>query len=304
MDSLSRSPPRKGTHMLDTIRMGRWAAALAMTVGCSSTAHGPLPDAGAAPSGASTTTTGGTTTGEGAGGTTTSATSSGQAGHSATGGGVGAGGSSVTSGGGGSAGSVGGAGGVAKGPTGGSSETPDATVTRPEPANEAGPAPAPELQPEPVVEPSPEPQPEPSPEAGPNDTGGPACLATGDDCTSTPNSCCSGICFGNASDLGMHDFCSAACTANAGCNSGCCATLTNGQHACGPRGFCPDTCAQPGTACTDTSDCCRNEWCVNPGTGSICATRCVTGLDCASGCCVPVNGVPGVQVCAPVQFCQ
>jgi hypothetical protein len=129
----------------------------------------------------------------------------------------------------------------------------------------------------------------------------PACLAVGVVCTSTPNSCCSGIC--SAPVTGTAQFvCAAPCATDAECASGCCAPEVNtGMLACAPRGFCAATCAEPSDACTSPLDCCSGETCVTTNGGS-CAALCTVNADCLSGCCAPL-GNASVSVCSAYQFC-
>jgi hypothetical protein len=129
----------------------------------------------------------------------------------------------------------------------------------------------------------------------------PACLAAGVVCTSTPNSCCSGICSAPLTGS-EQSVCAAPCTIDAQCASGCCAPEINtGMLACAPRGFCLATCAGPSAACTTSLDCCANETCVTTNGGS-CASLCTVNADCLSGCCAPLSNA-SVSVCSAFQFC-
>lgn len=137
----------------------------------------------------------------------------------------------------------------------------------------------------------------------PDVAGGDAtCLATGGDCTSTPNACCSGICLAPANPM-EHYFCADPCmTGGTACASGCCASPSNTtQMACAPRGFCTATCAGPGVACTTPYDCCVGHTCVTTNTGT-CAAICTQNAQCASGCCAPLANA-SINVCSARQFC-
>jgi hypothetical protein len=130
---------------------------------------------------------------------------------------------------------------------------------------------------------------------------GAACLPASNDCTSAPNTCCSGICVLPANAM-EHAFCADPCTSGTACASGCCTTLTNtGQTACAGRGFCAATCAAPGAACTTPYDCCAGATCVTTNGGS-CASICTLGSQCVSGCCAPLTNA-SISVCSAPQFC-
>jgi hypothetical protein len=139
---------------------------------------------------------------------------------------------------------------------------------------------------------------------GATGTGGePACLSDGTVCTSAPNACCSGVCVNDVNDPTQQAICSAVCTADAQCESGCCATLTNSTvKACGAREFCPETCAGAGVACSTNSDCCLNETCVTPS--YTCAANCTTGSQCQSGCCAALTNTSATGVCSDPIYCQ
>jgi hypothetical protein len=129
-----------------------------------------------------------------------------------------------------------------------------------------------------------------------------SCLADSADCTSTPNACCSGVCLENANNPSQQHFCAAVCTIDSQCNSGCCATLTNSSiKACDARGFCPETCAVAGVACTGQGDCCANETCVTPS--NTCAANCTRGAQCASGCCAALSNTSATGVCSDPIYC-
>ena len=99
------------------------------------------------------------------------------------------------------------------------------------------------------------------------------------------------------------NYCAAVCTDDTQCNTGCCATLANSTtKACGQRGFCPETCAQAGVACTGTADCCANETCVTPS--NTCAANCTTGSQCASGCCAALTNTSATGVCSDPIYCS
>lgn len=135
------------------------------------------------------------------------------------------------------------------------------------------------------------------------------CLAVGVNCTSTPNACCSGVCANDVSDPSQPAHCAQECTAASQCASGCCATLAgSNKSACGPRGFCPDTCVKAGGSCSVDTDCCLGAGgdqpaCISAnGGGSTCADKCVLNTDCVSRCCVPVKNAQ-FSVCSAPQFC-
>jgi hypothetical protein len=138
---------------------------------------------------------------------------------------------------------------------------------------------------------------------GATGTGGSGtCLADSADCTSTPNGCCSGVCLENGGSSQQHT-CAAVCTADSQCVSGCCATLTNTTlKACSARGFCPETCAAAGVACTGSADCCANETCVTPS--NTCAANCTTGAQCVSGCCAGLSNTSATGVCSDPIYCS
>ena len=137
--------------------------------------------------------------------------------------------------------------------------------------------------------------------SGDDDGGGGACLATGADCTATPNNCCSSICV-EPLQAGEPALCAVTCTTGSECGSNCCATLTDGTSmVCEPRGFCDSTCVAPGDACTSDLDCCANEACVDTN-GGTCASTCTSGSDCMSGCCAPISGST-LSVCSAASFC-
>jgi len=132
--------------------------------------------------------------------------------------------------------------------------------------------------------------------------GGGQCLATGTDCTATPNACCSGICFNKVGDPAHHAACAAACTQDADCLSGCCTMLVGtAVKSCAPRGFCIETCMAPGTACLTTDDCCAGNTCVTPS--NTCAANCTSNAECVSGCCALLQGGAGA-VCSNPIYCQ
>jgi hypothetical protein len=133
--------------------------------------------------------------------------------------------------------------------------------------------------------------------------GAPSCLANSTDCTSTPNACCSGVCLENLNDPSQAHYCAAVCTADSQCESGCCATLSDSTtKACGQRGFCPETCAAAGVACTTSADCCANETCVTPS--NTCAANCTTGSQCESGCCAALTNTSATGVCSDPIYCS
>jgi len=138
---------------------------------------------------------------------------------------------------------------------------------------------------------------------------GPQCLAVGVNCTSTPNNCCSGLCINDLSDLSQPAICARTCTAASECASGCCSTVQNTTlSVCGPRGFCSDTCARPGSSCTGDTDCCvgtsgLQAACISINGGvSTCADKCTQNSGCVSACCAPVNNSQ-FSVCSAPQFC-
>jgi hypothetical protein len=67
-----------------------------------------------------------------------------------------------------------------------------------------------------------------------------------------------------------------------------------------------EMCAPKLEACTSNGECCGFEtgdnFCVDTGSGTICAIACTSGSQCASGCCASLEG--GGSVCAPAEHCE
>lgn len=66
--------------------------------------------------------------------------------------------------------------------------------------------------------------------------------------------CCSGTSCSNWDLLGEVE-CAAQCETNADCDTGCCVELSNGQHTCGPAGFCDAGGALPEYVCNERLEC-------------------------------------------------
>lgn len=142
-----------------------------------------------------------------------------------------------------------------------------------------------------------------------NTTGTP-CLNEGIPCDI--NGECCGFEDGDALCVGDGEYyeCSATCTLNSQCSSGCCVELSNGGSACVPSNYCPPPpppppeCYQPGEGCNANGDCCLFEdgdaYCVDTQ-GGVCAAACSFDYECFSGCCVGLNNGDGA--CLPPEYC-
>lgn len=66
------------------------------------------------------------------------------------------------------------------------------------------------------------------------------------------------------------------------------------------------TCTDTGYSCSINSECCsfqqNDGFCVNTGSGSLCADGCASNSECNSNCCAPLES--GGSVCAPAEYCQ
>lgn len=91
--------------------------------------------------------------------------------------------------------------------------------------------------------------------------------------------------------------------------SGQVGTLPSAGHAAGavaalnagaPAADAGVSCVAPGRDCA-VNDCCVGSTCVVTNTGDICAANCSQAAQCASGCCVALEG--GGAVCAPASNC-
>ncbi|HEX8794720.1 MAG TPA: hypothetical protein VF765_27425 [Polyangiaceae bacterium] len=130
-------------------------------------------------------------------------------------------------------------------------------------------------------------------------------------CTSSSQCCQSGanqvngaICAG---DNGSSVYtCHAACTSNAQCTSGCCASVNGGGAVCAAATHCTGSsssggggsssggCEQIGQACTSSSQCCSgstygNTCATADGTSYSCAAVCYHSGECLSNCCLQLQ---------------
>jgi hypothetical protein len=155
----------------------------------------------------------------------------------------------------------------------------------------------------------------------PNVTCGSACCAAGQTCESgactTPSSCatpgesCSSStpCCQTGSNepsgaacISNDGLCHAKCTSGSECESGCCATVQGESWGvCAVASEC--TCVAPGGSCASTTQCCQG------GAGAVCISndnachaKCTANSQCASGCCVQVQG-EAWGVCAAASNC-
>ncbi len=114
---------------------------------------------------------------------------------------------------------------------------------------------------------------------------GSTCCAENTNC-SVNSECCSNVC----AFTGQGGQCAQKCSTSNDCASGCC----NSNGVCDPAAiWCQSTfaCWPVGHGCaSDTSACCSGTLCADVSLGTeppalVCATRCSTNDDCASGCC-------------------
>ncbi len=140
------------------------------------------------------------------------------------------------------------------------------------------------------------------------------CLSADACCAQSGASCSASTdCCGHAQDLAVcvsepagGAICRSTCTQGSDCASGCCAPLQGGGMACFLASQCQSDCAPANEPCTTNADCCGGagdtQVCVDQGAGQICADRCTSNTQCASGCCAPLK--VGGNVCAPPIYCQ
>ncbi len=106
---------------------------------------------------------------------------------------------------------------------------------------------------------------------------------------------------------GWGTICTASCSTNSGCNSGCCGSLTDGTSVCSAPPFCDrrSSCyitLPSSTACRSDADCCpetsglRNPTaCACSGSACTCRALCSRNSDCSSNCCM--RRTDGILVC-------
>jgi len=90
--------------------------------------------------------------------------------------------------------------------------------------------------------------------SGAGGSAAPACTANGQTCAKNGD-CCSFTKGGLCVDFGSGHVCADGCTANSGCQSGCCAALASGASACGPASACSTSGQGIGDGCTSNSQC-------------------------------------------------
>lgn len=115
---------------------------------------------------------------------------------------------------------------------------------------------------------------------------GTSCTATSGSC-STNGACCNfaqekGMCV----DFGSGGRCADFCTANSGCNSGCCTSATDGHKVCGPASAC-QVLKGTGDGCTLGSQC----------TSGTCGTAgwCTAACSPSDSVCAGGHGTSGYQ---------
>jgi hypothetical protein len=103
------------------------------------------------------------------------------------------------------------------------------------------------------------------------------------DCCDNPNALCESF-------PGLGSACSATCSADNDCKSGCCGIDSANRRVCAPANFC--ACSPPGAVCDTTSMCCQS----GDGVGALgqvcliddgaCHACCTSSDGCAAGCCI------------------
>jgi len=127
------------------------------------------------------------------------------------------------------------------------------------------------------------------------------CPGVGTACDPNTTICCAGlICVTSTSP--DYAGCRQSCTTAADCASGCCIPFANLPN----KGFCGDAtlcqCAGQGETCGGARQCCSGYSCATfDSTGALaCNKLCTQNSDCATNCCVKVNGTPD-SVCLPAK---
>ena len=131
------------------------------------------------------------------------------------------------------------------------------------------------------------------------------CKKTGEACmpgsSTTPNDCCQGSCV--QSENPDYAGCRRDCTTNADCDTGCCSPYANST-----RGFCTAPlycmCNPAGGACgAGNPACCDGATCAGfDDTSFSCYQSCTQNAECATNCCVELNGGGG-SICLGPEYC-
>jgi hypothetical protein len=128
------------------------------------------------------------------------------------------------------------------------------------------------------------------------------CGTEGTSCSNRP--CCGGLkCVKDTPSSGT---CYKTCQTGADCSSNCCTDLkSTGDLECAPATACTSACAQQGSACTNSIQCC-NGTCVTSTTNpdfAGCRPSCTTNSDCFSNCCRMFSNASG-GFCVDARYCN